>query len=108
MALAAQALDAKKAWKPLEQGRALEQVAARINRVMGLTFEVTGRRSGEAAEGTCKRSLQAVRVDREVRGAAAQSLGFHFRCSFRQWHVTLEDSSLVQIFRQRFCPKDNP
>jgi len=24
---------------------------------------VTGRRSGEAAEGTCKRSLQAVRVD---------------------------------------------
>jgi hypothetical protein len=31
-----------------------------------LTFKVTGRRSGEAAEGTCKRSLQAVRVDREV------------------------------------------
>jgi len=33
----------------------------------GLTLEVTGRRSGKAAEGTCKRSLQAVRVDRKVR-----------------------------------------
>lgn len=32
-----------------------------------LTFEVTGRRSGEAAEGTEKRSFSAVRVDREVR-----------------------------------------
>ncbi len=38
MALAAQALEAKKDWKPLEQGGALEQVAARIERVMGLTF----------------------------------------------------------------------
>ena len=51
MALAAQALEAKKADKPLEQGRALEQVAARIERVMGLTSEFTGlrgfsRRSG--------------------------------------------------------------
>ena len=42
MALAAQALDAKKADKPLEQGRALEQVAARIKRVMGLTAKVSG------------------------------------------------------------------
>ena len=40
MALAAQALEAKKAWKPLEQGGALEQVAARIERVMGLTIRV--------------------------------------------------------------------
>ena len=37
MARAAQALEAKKARKPLEQGGALEQVAARIKRVMGLT-----------------------------------------------------------------------
>ena len=37
MALAAQALEAQKASKPLEQGGALEQVAARIKRVMGLT-----------------------------------------------------------------------
>ena len=41
MALAAQALEAKKAWKPLEQGGALEQVAARIERVMGLTPELS-------------------------------------------------------------------
>ena len=37
MALAAQALEAQKASKPLEQGGALEQVAARMKRVMGLT-----------------------------------------------------------------------
>ena len=42
MALAAQALEAKKARKPLEQGGALEQVAARIERVMGLTAKVSG------------------------------------------------------------------
>ena len=36
-----QALDAKKADKPLEQGRALERVAARIERVMGLTAQVS-------------------------------------------------------------------
>ena len=42
MALAAQALEAKKADKPLEQGRALEQVAARIERVMGLTAKISG------------------------------------------------------------------
>ena len=42
MALAAQALDAKKADKPLEQGGALEQVGARIERVMGLTPKLTG------------------------------------------------------------------
>ena len=42
MVLGWQALDAKKADKPLEQGRALEQVAARIKRVMGLTFEFSG------------------------------------------------------------------
>ena len=42
MALAAQALEAQKARKPLEQGGALEQVAARIERVMGLTFKVRG------------------------------------------------------------------
>ena len=41
MALAAQALHAKKARKPLEQGGSLEQVAARIERVMGLTPELS-------------------------------------------------------------------
>ena len=42
MALAAQALEAQKGRKPLEQGGALEQVAARIKRVMGLTAKVSG------------------------------------------------------------------
>ena len=42
MALAAQALEAQKASKPLEQGGALEQVAARMERVMGLTAKVSG------------------------------------------------------------------
>ena len=41
MALAAQALEAQKADKPLEQGGALEQVAARIKRVMGLTNKLS-------------------------------------------------------------------
>ena len=41
MALAAQALEAQKARKPLEQGGALEQVGARIERVMGLTPELS-------------------------------------------------------------------
>ena len=41
MALAAQALEAQKADKPLEQGGALEQVGARIERVMGLTPELS-------------------------------------------------------------------
>ena len=40
-ALAAQALEAQKASKPLEQGGALEQVAARIERVMGLTAQIS-------------------------------------------------------------------
>ena len=53
MALAAQALEAQKARKPLEQGGALEQVGARMKRVMGLTHQLTG---GEA-----------VRVERNVR-----------------------------------------
>ena len=42
MALAAQALEAQKAWKPLEESRALEQVGARMERVMGLTAKVSG------------------------------------------------------------------
>ena len=42
MALAAQALEAQKADKPLEQGGALERVAARIKRVIGLTAKVSG------------------------------------------------------------------
>ena len=41
MALAAQALEAQKARKPLEQGGALERVAARMKRVMGLTPELS-------------------------------------------------------------------
>ena len=54
MALAAQALEAQKAWKPLEQGGALEQVAARIKRVMGLTFELSGRQRQDARPGLAK------------------------------------------------------
>ena len=42
MALGWQALEAKKARKPLEQGGALEQVGARMKRVMGLTAKVSG------------------------------------------------------------------
>ena len=42
MALAAQALEAKKAWKAFETCEALEQVAARMKRVMGLTAKVSG------------------------------------------------------------------
>jgi len=42
VALAAQALEAQKASKPLEQGGALEQVAARMKRVMGLTNKISG------------------------------------------------------------------
>ena len=41
MALGWQALGAQKTRKPLEQGGALEQVAARIERVMGLTPELS-------------------------------------------------------------------
>ena len=54
MALAAQALETQKARKPLEQGRALEQVGARMKRVMGLTNEVS-------------RPPKADRLDRRVR-----------------------------------------
>ena len=60
MALAAQALEANKAWKPLEYSGALEQVAARIKRVMGLTFKVTGAQT--AGEASCL----GVPVDRNV------------------------------------------
>ena len=58
MVLAAQALEAQKADKPLEQGGALEQVAARIERVMGLTLAVS-RAGVRSTEGTHKRSLWA-------------------------------------------------
>ena len=42
MALAAQALAAKKASNLCEQGEALEGMAARIERLMGLTAKVSG------------------------------------------------------------------
>ena len=48
MVLGWQALEAQKTRKPLEQGGALEQVAARIKRVMGLTFEVSWRQRQDA------------------------------------------------------------
>ena len=51
MVLAAQALEAKKACKPLEQGRVLERGAVRIKRVMGLTPWLTGA-GARSAEGT--------------------------------------------------------
>ena len=51
MALDWQALEAQKARKPLEQGGALEQVGARMKRVMGLTPWLTGA-GARSAEGT--------------------------------------------------------
>ena len=57
MALGWQALEAQKADMPLEQGGALEQVAARIERVMGLTNQG-------------KRQLEAVRLSAQL-GAGA-------------------------------------
>ncbi len=51
MALDWQALAAKKAWKAFETCEALEQVAARIKRVMGLTPWLTGA-GARSAEGT--------------------------------------------------------
>ena len=42
MALDWQALAAKKAWKAFETCEALEQVAARMKRVMGLTAKISG------------------------------------------------------------------
>lgn len=65
MALAAQALEAKKAWKPLEQGGALERVAARIKRVKGLTPAVScaGAKRRVPTGGACWRQLdQTVRL----------------------------------------------
>ena len=63
MALDWQALAAKKAWKAFETCEALEQVAARMKRVMGLTFEFTRVR---------KRAKPAVarRVERRVSGTS--------------------------------------
>ena len=58
MALATQALEARKASKPLEQGRALEQVTARIKRLMGLTAKVSG---GEAVRLTAELDPKAKR-----------------------------------------------
>ena len=49
MALAAQALETQKARKPLEQGGALEQVAARMKGVMGLTIEAKRLAVGKSA-----------------------------------------------------------
>ena len=54
MVLGWQALEAQKADKPLEQGRALEQVAARMKRVMGLTKKLS-------------RPPKAGRLERQVR-----------------------------------------
>ena len=69
MALAAQALEAKKADKPLEQGGVLEQVAARIKRVMGLTAKVSG---GEAVRLTAKLDPKAKRERPALKKGAAK------------------------------------
>ena len=68
MVLGWQALDAKKADKPLEQGRALEQVAARIERVMGLTAKVSG---GEAVRLTAELDPKAKRERPALKKGAA-------------------------------------
>ena len=60
MAFAAQALGAQKADKPLEQGGALEQVGARMKRVMGLTSKLSRRwkRAKPAVAGRLERSVR--------------------------------------------------
>ena len=68
MALAAQALEAQKADKPLEQGGALERVAARIKRVIGLTAKVSG---GEAVRLTAELDPKAKRERPDLDKGAA-------------------------------------
>ena len=68
MVLGWQALEAQKADKPLEQGRALEQVAARMKRVMGLTAKVSG---GEAVRLTAELDPKAKRERPDLKMCAA-------------------------------------
>ena len=68
MARAAPALEAKKARKPLEQGGALEQVGARMKRVMGLTAKVSG---GEAVRLTAELDPKAKRERPDLKKGAA-------------------------------------
>ena len=63
MALAAQALEAQKARKPLEQGGAVEQVGARIERVMGLTYKVSGWLKASPLERRVRHSRQLNKHD---------------------------------------------
>ena len=61
MALAAQALEAKKASNPCEQGEALEGMAARIERLMGLTFDVRdGPPAGRPLDGGARQRQAAL------------------------------------------------
>jgi len=68
VALGWQALDAKKTDKPFEQGGALEQVAARMKRVMGLTAKVSG---GEAVRLTAELDPKANRERPDLKMGAA-------------------------------------
>ncbi len=68
MVLGWQALEAQKARKPLEQGGALERVAARIKRVMGLTAKVSG---GEAVRLTAELDPKAKRKRPDLDKGAA-------------------------------------
>ena len=55
-----------------------------------ITFDVRGRRSGEAAKGTQKRSLWAVPLDGIVRARVENRMCFHeFGCRHHQWSCTL-------------------
>ena len=87
MALAVQALEAQKGRKPLEQGGALEQVAARIKRVMGLTFELTGRQRRGARPGLAK--MYRVPPDRAwwpaVGAPVERGVRRHLRTSAKQY-----------------------
>ena len=61
MALDWQALAAKKAWKAFETCEALEQVAARMKRVMGLTFDVRdGPPAGRPLDGGARQRQAAL------------------------------------------------
>ena len=103
MALAAQALEAQKARKPLEQGGALEQVGARMKRVMGLTPRLTGA-GARSAEGTNtgQKNGEAmasvgVRVEPTVRTRRPQT------CLFSPKYNAFELIKYFHIFCDHLC-----
>ena len=62
MALDWQALAAKKAWKAFETCEALEQVAARMKRVMGLTHKLSRRLTAQQFAGRLECLVRHLRI----------------------------------------------